>query len=63
MTPQEKAVELYNKFYGIPLYVKTIKQCCYISVDEILIIMNEEYMPDSYKIEYWEQVKEEINKL
>jgi hypothetical protein len=63
MTPKEKAIEMFHKYYGIPLYVKTVKQCCCIAVDEILVIMNEEYFSDSHKIEYWEQVKIEINKL
>lgn len=35
MTPREKAIEIYDKFYGIPLYIKTIKQCCNIVIDEI----------------------------
>jgi len=66
MTPSEKANELYLKYYGIPLYVKTVKQCCHIAVDEML---NEYHGPcpdDSYEKErylYWMEVKNEINDL
>ena len=40
MTPKEKAKQLYGKFYGIPLYIKTVKECCHISVDEIIETLN-----------------------
>jgi hypothetical protein len=39
------------------------KQCAIIAVNQILLIMNEEYLSGAYKIEYWEQVKIEIQKL
>jgi hypothetical protein len=57
MTSQEKAIEIYNKFYGIPLYVLTIKQCCLIVVDEMLNNCYEVMKP------FWEEVKIEIEKL
>jgi hypothetical protein len=60
MTPKEKAIQLYNKFYGIPLYIKTIKECCYIAVDEILESGKD---VDEFNDSYWLSVKEEINKL
>lgn len=62
MTPEQKAKYLYSKFYGIPLYIKTVKECCNIVVDEILEM---DYPKNdlSNHISYWEQVKEEINKL
>lgn len=69
MTPQEKAIEIYNKFYGIPLYVKTIKECCNILVNEVIHNNNEingsgdGLMYVEENTDYWEQVKEEINKL
>jgi hypothetical protein len=61
MTPKEKAEELYLKFYGIPLYVKTIKQCCHILIDEIL--QADEFMMTERQENFWEQVKQEIEKL
>ena len=64
MTPQEKAKQLYGKFYGIPLYIKTVKECCHIAVNEIIddhFFVDTEY--SSRRVEYWRQVKEEIDKL
>ncbi len=61
MTPREKAIELYNKFYGIPLYIKTVKESCYIVVDEVLFYARAHGFIGL--VEYWEQVKTEINKL
>ena len=69
MTPKQKAKEIYDKFYGIPLYVLTIKQSCNIVVDEICKLrlnigqhLNTDEDKENY-YSYWEQVKEEINKL
>jgi hypothetical protein len=61
MTPKEKAEELYLKYYGIPLYIKTVKQCCYILIDEIL--QADEFMMTERQENFWEQVKQEIEKL
>lgn len=77
MSPKDKAQLLYNKFYGIPLYVLTVKQCCHIAVDEIInsreddgafddtlfSTSSEYYTPHPMYLTYWKQVKEEINKL
>jgi hypothetical protein len=70
MTPKEKAKELVDKIYLVPelngsciLTKHTAKQCALIAVDEILIIMNEEYLSGALKIEYWQEVKKEIEKL
>lgn len=61
MSPKEKAIQLYNRFYGIPLYVLTVKQCCYILIDEIL--QADEFMMSEKQEKFWEEVKNEINKL
>ncbi len=76
MTPAEYAQFLYNKFYGIPLYIKTVKECCHIAVDQIIssrkddaifddtfLLTSEYYSPHPMYLNYWLQVKEEINKL
>ena len=70
MTPAEKAQQLYLKYYGIPLYVKTVKECCNIAVDEIIQTLNYDIRDLDVRgsvlidlIIYWRQVKEEINKL
>jgi hypothetical protein len=64
MTPSEKANQIYNKFYGIPLYIKTIKESCNIMIDEI---MQEHFYVDTEysnrRLEYWAQVKDEIKKI
>ena len=64
MSPKEKAQELYNKFYGVPLYIKNVKQCCYIAIDEILFALKYDMNdPTSASIRYWSEVKEEIGKI
>lgn len=64
MEPKEKAQELFNKYYGIPLYIKTVKECCFITVDEILSmgIMSDSGDWKMAKL-YWKEVKQEIEKL
>ena len=66
MTPKEKAIQLYNKFYNTsshPHHVETrqqiAKQCALIAVDEILNVI--EVPSTEYK--YWQEVKQEIEKL
>ena len=70
MTPKEKAEELHNKFYKINegvnlIYLEEAKQCALIAVDEIMNALP----PFDYglefvaKIEYWLDVKQEIEKL
>jgi hypothetical protein len=73
MTPKEKAKELINKYIHHTLVWNELngwvydfysaKNCALIAVDEILIIMNEEYFSESEKIKYWQQVKQKIEKL
>ena len=64
MTPQEKAKELFLKFRQIPPFSPytgiddgEAKQCALIAVDEILDYIQEE---DNW---YWQDVKQEIEKL
>ena len=77
MTPQEKAKQLYSKYYGVPLYIKVVKQCALIAVDEIIesrkddgafddtlsSTSSEYYTPHPMYLTYWLQVKEEIDKI
>lgn len=64
MTAKEKAFELINKYSPIlPYYnqkdnLNKAKQCALIAVDEILNILFQHY-----KIDYWKEVKREIEKL
>jgi hypothetical protein len=71
MAPQEKAVELVNKY--LQIYdgrVSFAKQCALIAVDEILNTLNMDIRDVDVRgnilldlIDYWKQVKEEIEKL
>jgi hypothetical protein len=61
MTPQEKAKHLYLKFYSVPLYIKTVKECCHIAIDEIMIAL--ESNNTGWNFLYWQEVKKEIDKL
>jgi hypothetical protein len=72
MTPKAKAVELFNDYYS---YLKAnlmydeesmqdAKQCALIAVDEIieeLLECGEVWMKS--RIIYWQEVKQEIEKL
>lgn len=70
LAPKEKAQQLYLKYYGIPLYIKTVKECCHYAVDEILDTLNFDIQDLDVRgsslldlIIYWKDVKEEIDKL
>ena len=72
MTPQEKAIELYNKMYetgfkpkSVLIRIEQAKECALIAVDEILNELTEipyglEYLN---RLNYWLEVKQEIEKL
>jgi hypothetical protein len=73
MTPKEKAEELVDKFMDYsehrfninndlsPVY--TAKQCALISVDEVIEALHEHHWQNRLIINYWEEVKHEIEKL
>jgi hypothetical protein len=75
MTPKEKANELVLKFKELPeegtlmwyLSFEIAKKCALITVDEILNILNDYWNQDCKinhtKIGYYEEVKQEIEKL
>ena len=70
MTPKEKAEELHNKFYKINegvnlIYWEESKQCALIAVNEILGDIDEAILhPQNQEaITYWNEVKQEIEKL
>jgi hypothetical protein len=76
MTPKEKAEELYNKYlilivddiidmkiiYGT-LTHKLAKQSALISVDEVLNNYYKNHFQTGKKIDYWQEVKKEIELL
>ena len=67
MTPKEKAKELFNKYAtyvvmwagNINTTHQNCKQCALIAVDEILKLE----LNDGYDHNYWQQTKQEIEKL
>jgi hypothetical protein len=70
MTPKEKAEQLVESFMNIKqqkladysiIYHPTAKQCALISVDEILNAINP--FGQFLGKDYWEEVKNEIEKL
>jgi hypothetical protein len=65
MTPQEKADELHVGYWRLTNDSRIAKQCALIAVDEVISNIEPSVSMDviSARIKYWEQVKEEINKL
>lgn len=74
MTQAEKAKELVGKFqfiYVEPMYLssakKHSKECALIAVDEIILAIPEAVLasnsPYNHELRYWQQVKQEIEKL
>lgn len=57
MTPKEKAEILFYKFWAITLCSEQAKQCALIAVE--MVILNC-YVEEEY---YWQEVKQEIEKL
>lgn len=67
MTPKEKAIELVNKFYNIIYLDMDYEQAKYaalIAVDEIINShLSSEKIFDIHPVDYWQEVKQEIDKL
>ena len=73
MTPKEKAKELIDKFihsesqdgYNDVRDIHAAIRCALIAVDEILDAIDWDYYEGRMEIEqnYWEQVKQELEKL
>jgi hypothetical protein len=64
MTPKEKAEELVIEYWHLLNDLRIAKQCALIAVDEILKeLFNDELYYLETKIHYWQEVKQEIQKL
>jgi hypothetical protein len=63
MTPKEKAKELFDKYQlaGSQWYVDTTKKYALIAVDEIWNALESARAFEEY--DYWQEVKQEIQKL
>jgi hypothetical protein len=75
MTPKEKADELFWKYRpiiagkqfvtGLVLMSEAkelTKQCALVAVDEIILEMDNVMLPNPFK-QYWNEIKQEIEKL
>ena len=70
MTPKEKAERLVSDIFNIETFsyctYSQAKSCALIAVNEILNLMIKEFKWDvkhNGNIEYWQEVKQEIEKL
>jgi len=70
MTPKDKAKELFDKFmkpvdglHKYPMCFDTSKQCALIAVDEVIESLHEHHWQNRLIIDYWKEVKQEIEKL
>lgn len=69
MTPKEKAWEIFYKFKTIPDKWKDekvfqnyyAKQCALIAVEEVIDNIEDDFLENDFK--YWQEVKQEIEKL
>jgi hypothetical protein len=62
MTPKEKAEDLFNKM-AFEVCLTEAKQCALIAVDEILNALDENQWQNKLFIDYWQEIKQEIEKL
>jgi hypothetical protein len=71
MTPKEKAQELFDKYAtyavmwtgGIEVEKQNCKMCALIAVDLILTALDAHQWQNRQEINYWNEVKQEIQKL
>ena len=67
MTPKEKAEELVNKMkyplHGVYIISHVANELALILVDEILEALHENHWQNRNVIEYYKEVKQEIEKL
>jgi hypothetical protein len=73
MTPKDKAEELVKKMYSVhsnsasDITLHFAKECALIAVDEMIntdmLIDEDTYVMTPSYLQYWEQVKQEIEKL
>jgi hypothetical protein len=74
MTPKEKADELFDKYYSVKWHngkkvcsmsKQAAKDCALIAVDEIINthLLSEKNIFGTHPVDYWNEVKQEIEKL
>lgn len=67
MIPKEKAKEIFDKMYNVddpmgnyPMCFDTAKQCALIAVD---LVLNLCWNGNMVAMEYWQEVKQEIEEI
>jgi hypothetical protein len=67
ISPKEKAQELVNKMerpmHGVSIFRLAAKKLALIAVDEVIEALHEHHWQNRLIINYWEEVKQEIEKL
>jgi hypothetical protein len=66
MTSKEKALELVEQFSSVLMYDEVYEdsiKCALIAVDKIFEALDEHHWQNRLTIDYWTQVKQEIEKL
>lgn len=63
MTPKEKANELVDKMHDWFIDYGQAKGCAVIAVDELIEALHEHHWQNRLIIDYWEEVKHELEKL
>lgn len=65
MTPEQKALELVGELVGYTQHIdlNLAKKFAKITVDEIISIKLLWYQKDTKELDYWQKVKQEIEKL
>jgi hypothetical protein len=66
MTPKEKALDLVEQFSSVLMYDEVYEdsiKCALIAVDKIFEALHEHHWQNRLIIDYWKEVKQEIEKL
>jgi hypothetical protein len=66
MTPKKKALELIEQFSSVLMYDEVYEdsiKCVLIAVDEVIEALHEHHWQNRLIIDYWQEVKQEIEKL
>ena len=61
MTPQEQAKEVIRKYYSVGAI--ECEKCALIAVDLILVGLGAHQWQNRHEVDYWKEVKQEIEKL
>ena len=66
MTPRQKAIELVEQFSSVLMYDELYDDsvmCARIAADEVIEALHEHNWQNRLIIDYWKEVKQEIEKL